>query len=223
MKIYSVLLAIIFVSAVYGQTSIILNTGCKSLSKDGKTCELCSNRYYRDQSGICQPVSASCQTFSATTGGCTSCYSGYTLLESICFLGRTPASPLNPFCSQFNGTACTQCSKGYYLSNSECLLIDPLCKSFGLSSLRCEQCYIGFDLKSDGTCVVSETSASTTEGCAQFNNSLCVRCSKGYYFENNTTCRAIDPLCKTFDLERSVCTTCYVGFQLESNSCVLQG
>ena len=54
---------ILLATAVYSQTTKILNIGCRSLSADGQICLNCSSRFYKDQSGICQPVPTFCQTY----------------------------------------------------------------------------------------------------------------------------------------------------------------
>lgn len=63
MRILCLVVSLILLVTVYPQTTTIFNFGCKALSADGKTCTTCSSRFYKDQTGICQPVSTSCQTY----------------------------------------------------------------------------------------------------------------------------------------------------------------
>ncbi len=46
----------------YCQGVIILNPGCKQYDSSGK-CVACSNRFYKDTEGICQPVNPNCKTY----------------------------------------------------------------------------------------------------------------------------------------------------------------
>jgi hypothetical protein len=133
-----------FILVSYAQI-ITVNYGCRSYSKDGTTCVLCSDRFYMDSTGLCQPVSSSCQTYNQTSGACLSCYGGYFLAEVICVFGSSPSSVhIDPFCLKTVNQTCTQCSKGFYLLNNTCTIINPLCKSFDYSKLICTGCYSGY-------------------------------------------------------------------------------
>lgn len=58
------------------------NAYCESFD-DQENCLKCASRYYLDSaSGICFPVSPLCNTYSHSTGMCTSCYSGFGLTPS---------------------------------------------------------------------------------------------------------------------------------------------
>jgi hypothetical protein len=133
--------------AVALSQSIVVNYGCKSYSKDGTKCLLCSDRFYMDQSGICQPVSSNCKTYNSTNGACLSCYGGYFLADVICVFGTLPSSSsatYDPYCLNVTNGACSQCSKGFYLLNSTCTAVNPLCKTFDYAKLACIGCYNGY-------------------------------------------------------------------------------
>jgi len=154
-----------------------------------------------DSSKICQPVSSSCRTFDSNTGACLTCYDGYFLAEVICVFGTAPGSSsaaYDPYCLRVVNQACTQCSRGFYLQNGTCNMVNPFCKTFDYTALACTACYPGYGLSAAGNCEVSAASSLPT-GCSQFNNSICVRCSRGYYFDVNKNCAMADALCKGFD------------------------
>ena len=96
---------------------ITTNFGCKNMSADGVTCIECSNRFYKDGSGICQPVSTACNNYDKATGACTSCYEGFLLIEVICI--KDP-KPKDPNCANVKNGVCQKCSKGFYLLNGKC-------------------------------------------------------------------------------------------------------
>jgi hypothetical protein len=197
-----VLVALLGALAVTGfAQSIIVNYGCKSYAKDGTTCIVCSERFYMESStGICQPVSSTCNTYNPTNGNCLTCYSGYFLADVICAFGSSPStsSNYNPYCLKVVNEKCTQCSMGFYLLNGTCTMVNPLCKTFDYTALACTNCYSGYVLSSTAHCEVSST-ANVAAGCSQFNNSVCVKCSNGYYFDSNKICTLADTLCKGFD------------------------
>lgn len=50
--------------------------------------------------------------------------------------------------------------------------------------------------------------------CAEWADGLCMRCSKGTFFDPAGLCKNADPLCKTFSDLDGACLTCYTGFKL---------
>lgn len=201
----------------FAQT-IVINYGCKSYSKDGTTCVLCSDRFYMDGSGICQPVSSACKTYDPSNGACLTCYDGYFLADVICAFGSLPSASSDPYCLKVVNQTCSQCSRGFYLSNSTCVMVNPLCKDFDYTRLVCTGCYSGYSLSSDNTCGVSAAS-NLAVGCSQFNNSICIKCSNGYYFDVNKVCTLADTLCRSFDQSNGDCLSCYSGFNLANGRC----
>ncbi len=59
-------------------------------------------------------------------------------------------------------------------------------------------------------------------GCAAYNNSICVKCSRNYYFNSKAICTMVDSNCKTFDDKNGNCLTCYDGRSIFNGSCVVQ-
>lgn len=98
-------------------------------------------------------------------------------------------------------------------------MANPLCKTFDTTNGACLSCYAGFKL-SQGNCDV-DNSSNLNPYCQKFENSTCVACSKGYYFDANKVCQQIDVFCKTFDYTNNICTACYMGFSLVNGSCLV--
>lgn len=187
-----VLLLILLATLAVSQ-SITVNSGCKQYANDSSTCVVCSQRFYKDSKGLCQPVSTLCNGYDSSTGACTSCYDGYILLEVICIAN---SNPKDPNCANYSNGICNKCSRGYYLLNSTCTAVDPLCKTFNYTSLLCTECYQGFS-NVNNTCVVQPASP-TLSGCASYNNSVCIKCSRNYYM-NQGVCTQVNTNCKSFN------------------------
>jgi hypothetical protein len=101
-------------------------------------------------------------------------------------------------------------------AQGNCHQVNPNCNTFDPSNGNCLTCFSGYQL-TNHTCTVSSTPSDPF--CSKFQNSLCVQCSNGYYFNKTGQCQQIDPFCKTFDNSSLTCTDCYSGFQLVNNSC----
>ena len=162
-------LFLVLLVAVVSSQVIVTNFGCKNLSADGVTCLECSNRFFKDADGICQPVSDACKTYDKGTGACTSCYDGFLLLEVICF--KDP-KPKDPNCANFSNGNCVKCSNGFYLKDLICEQIHPQCKTFDYQALRCTECYSGFRLDSAFTCILGPLNSDLV-GCAKINGTVC--------------------------------------------------
>lgn len=112
------------------QGIVIINRGCNSFDSAGN-CMTCSTRYFMDKSGICQPVNSNCNDYNQITGGCITCYSGFTIVEDTCLPSALFPSQtvFDPFCNQFEGSVCVKCAFGYYFdSNGKCKQSDPNCR-----------------------------------------------------------------------------------------------
>lgn len=72
-------LALCFITLIHCQSVIILNPGCKQYNTAG-SCVACSNRFYKDAEGICQPVNPNCKTYKNENGACTSCFDGFAII-----------------------------------------------------------------------------------------------------------------------------------------------
>jgi hypothetical protein len=58
--------------------------------------------------------------------------------------------------------------------------------------------------------------------CAEWNGTICIRCSKGSIFDNNNMCFLQDAYCRTFDGPTSTCKRCYTGYALQDGVCKLE-
>lgn len=53
-------------------------------------------------------------------------------------------------------------------------------------------------------------------------NGACIECSAGYYYDQDETiCKYVDPLCKSYDNNNGRCTDCYDGYDLNNGECVI--
>ena len=200
---------VLLLAVAYSQV-VTTNFGCKNLAADGVTCNECSNRFFKDTDGICQPVSTSCKTYDPATGDCKSCYEGFLLIEVICI--KDP-KPKDPNCANFNEGVCKKCSKGFYLLDNKCELVDPLCKNFDYNILECTDCYSGYQLDSAKQCQVAPP-AATMPGCSEIKDNVCVKCARDFWQDSNGACILSDPICKTFDRANGDCLTCFSGYKL---------
>jgi hypothetical protein len=208
------------VSFVVNQAIIIRNSGCKTFDSNGQ-CKVCSTRYYLDIDYICQPVNPQCLTYDSSNGACLSCYPGFGVLEGTCLPGLVTKT-FDSNCNTFNGSICIKCSSGYFINQKGiCQAVSPSCKTFNPSNGACTSCFPGFDVQIDGTCQIGKAIA-TIANCNQMDsNGNCLKCSFGYYFNQNKQCIQIDPNCKDYNQTSYKCVGCYPGFALDiSGSCV---
>lgn len=115
-----------------------------------------------------------------------------------------------------------RCSVGFFFNAQNlCTKVSDLCATADESSGRCLSCYAGYALDVDsGRCVVDE-GFLTDNNCAEFEEGVCVKCSIGFFFNQQLKCQAASPLCKEFDPSNGLCTECYVGFENVDGKCEL--
>jgi hypothetical protein len=189
-------------------------------------CSQCAFRYYYFN-GNCVPVSDLCNTWDNYTGGCTTCYMGYSLSGTVCVLGTadyySPASVI-PNCNQYGGAGlCSQCAYRYYNLNGYCQPVNNLCNTWDTFG-NCLTCYAGYSIVS-GSCVIGApnyyNSYPSVPNCGQFGIAGgCVTCLNGYYLANGV-CQKINSLCNTWSPHSGVCTSCVSKYQLVGKNCVL--
>ena len=179
----------------------IRNFGCKTYSANN-TCAFCSTRYYLDPNAICQPVNPYCNAYNSTTGGCTSCYPGFGLIEDACLPG---VLNFDPNCNTFRDALCTVCSKGFYLAvNAKCTAANPACNTYSLANGSCTACFAGYEVQA-GNCVLSKQVAIANCNSIDPKTGKCLKCSIGFYFDANGFCLQQNPNCKTFNPLLSLC------------------
>lgn len=110
---------------------------------------------------------------------------------------------------------------GFYFSAANvCTQVDPLCSSFDSKFTRCYTCYPGYKVSSAGKCI-EDSQVLSDLNCAEFKNSVCTKCSLGFYFDASSLCKAINPFCRNFDTKLQKCNECYPGYVLFNNDCVI--
>ena len=164
--------------------------------KNGK-CSKCSFGSYFGTSGLCTTIDPLCQTWNEANGVCRTCYPSFELNNGKCVVSSNSNFDAN--CAKFtNKGECTQCSRGFYFNEKNvCTQVDPQCANFDSKNARCLGCYSGYKI-SDGKCTIDVQGVSDLN-CAEFKNSVCTKCSQGFFFDEKNLCKAIDPQCRYFD------------------------
>lgn len=94
-----------------------------------------------------------------------------------------------------------------------------MCKSYNSQNGNCLECYTGYELSLE-RCVLALNNNYPDELCRSWSNGKCQHCSERAYFVNGI-CTSADPLCKTFNSVNGFCQTCYNGYTLTDNKCIL--
>ncbi|ELP94680.1 protein serine/threonine kinase, putative [Entamoeba invadens IP1] len=175
-------------------------------NKNIKTCEEPENSNLSSNTKI-----LSCDTnYYLTNQKCVKCSETYSNCD-ICDLNN-----------------CQQCSSNYNLFNGSC--IENLCAEKDQNGLciaddenclpkmflnnRCIQCKPNFYPNSYGKC------SSSIENCTHPSVYGCLRCSSGYFQDDNFQCQKCDETCQTCDKKSSKCVTCHSGYYLKNNVCL---
>jgi hypothetical protein len=189
---------------------------CKTYNQGG-VCTTCYTGYFLNQAlASCQPLNPLCRTSNLTDGTCLSCFPGYSLA-----LGRCTVAFQDPNCQRFDNARanCLNCSSNFFLaSDGKCKQINPLCRTADQSNGACLSCYPGYALQ--GTSCAVGAAAAIDVNCAQFNGSICVRCSNNYYLNSQGVCTQNNPLCRTSS-NTGACLSCYPGYVIQGLTCVI--
>lgn len=198
-------------------TSSVTDEYCKTWN--GDICTECSFGAFFLPNGKCTLADPLCRTFDQNNGNCMSCYASFELQGAKCIKSKQSLS--DPNCAEFFEGLCTKCSKGFiFLDNGKCGLVSPDCKNYNTLTGACTECYMGFVLES-GNCIKStQDNADMDPNCAAFQEKVCIKCSKNFYFGINGVCTAVDPLCNGYDENTGACTGCYESFVLIGPACV---
>jgi proprotein convertase subtilisin/kexin type 5 len=181
---------------------------CREYS--GTRCTRCSTRYYVNQEiNRCVPVNPLCKD-SNSAGECTACYQGYKVESGKCIISQSTDAN----CKANSGGRCNECYQGYYYNQVEriCKKVNPLCRGSNPANGACTGCYPGYALNTNnGNCEVSFKDPN----CKDFKpDNTCRQCSSRYYVNSNGKCSPANPLCKDFNQNNGLCTTCYPGYGL---------
>lgn len=193
--------------------------GCKTW-KDG-VCVECSARYYFNKKGICCEVKPECRNFNVEVGICEACYQGYKIKDGVCVLADVAGSD-DKGCKAWKDGVCTQCSARWYFGpNNVCYPVDDLCRTWAEATGACETCYKGYIVQG-GRCVrdPADLQPPTDPLCAAWKDGKCQSCATRAYF-NNGVCYQVSDNCHTWDNYDGKCLTCYKGYNLANNACVL--
>jgi hypothetical protein len=193
----------------------ITNPNCRRFVN--QTCISCYSGYYVDQaSNICTAISPLCRTSNPTTGVCLSCFNGFTLMNGACI-----AASKDPNCIQFNLSGqCINCSSRFFMKGTMCTPINPLCRTFNITTGNCLSCFPGYYL-SNGNCLVGSNPNSDVNCKLRDAVGKCLQCYSGYFLSANITCMTSNPLCKTIDFTNGACLSCYNGYTVSSGNCVI--
>lgn len=172
---------------------------------DNKTCDVCEDGFYLEESGNCISINY------CHKGGsrCTKCFDGYypTINKDACVITE------NCYVGDKVVGVCTQCDIGYYLDYK-----DGQCKSneendnFKFCKEADGDCYLciyGYELgkdkrcsksknceeaNDDGTCIQCkenfylglDNKCTNVENCIYSSYYSCIECKEGYYYNKNT-------------------------------------
>ena len=131
------------------------NTGgcadCGATIGGSKYCSKCSTTTEVSVNGVCTADNTRTPACSVkdNQGGCTTCASGYFLLDNGCYkLNQQPGSQV---CTAESGGKCTQCANGMTVNSQTgvCPSCDPSCKTCGAAAAsECASCFSGYYLDS---------------------------------------------------------------------------
>lgn len=169
--------------------------------------------------GKCQEQNPLCKSTDLNTGGCMTCWSGYTLSGNECIIEKQLAANSDPYCLKTVDGVCTRCSSGYYYNKGQglCAQLDPVCRNSNLDNGDCTDCYAGYAL-SGGKCLPVQVAQITN--CLTIGpNGLCSECIEGTYL-SGSECRQVSILCATYNRANGECTSCVGGHFLQDGICV---
>ena len=210
--------AVTTTTVISGQQQQFRDPNCNQFVPGSNRCIRCATRYYiNNQSGLCTAISGQCSSYNQVTGACEGCYPGFLFMNGECYVQVSATASGDPNCKVPAGNTCQTCYQGYFVSNGVCVAANPLCASIDYYG-NCLSCYAGYAL-SQGNCVITG-SAGAPPNCANFTNGRCVRCAQGSFFSNGN-CVSVSPLCRTYDNNTGVCTSCYDGYDLRGPTCVV--
>jgi hypothetical protein len=170
-------------------------------------CLQCYLGFYVNQNtGICGATNPICLTVNGLNA-CTSCYSGYTLSNGNCIISGGVTN-LDPNCAQFQNGQCISCSSRSYMTPQGCTLVDPECQVWTAYGI-CTKCYSGYTVLNGGCILQTQTPVITQTIC--------------YYRQVliSGVCVQVNGQCQTWSSVTALCTSCYVGYTLQSGACIL--
>jgi hypothetical protein len=141
---------------------------------------------------------------------CLGCQVGFNLVAGGCL----QMSQTDPNCVSVKEGVCALCSNRFFFEGSQCVPVNPMCKSYDLRTGLCTDCYPGYML-SNGTC---PPAPPKDPNCKVVTPQGCSECYQSYYVSNGN-CLVINTLCKTSNGTTGECLSCYQGYSLRNGSC----
>ncbi len=199
--------------------------GCAKWDWDNQVCISCSNGWVFNANKVCVAVSDQCKTSDAA-GLCLTCFKGYELKDGKCVSSSfNTAKPSDLGCAKWDwdNQVCIECSNNWVFSTTGvCVPINDQCKTSDPSG-ACASCFKGYDL-TEGKCIFSSfnNAKPSDSGCSKWDwdNQVCIECSKNYAFNTNKICVPVSDQCKTHD-NSGACTSCFKGYDLKDGTCTL--
>jgi hypothetical protein len=137
-----------------------------------------------------------------TTGGCLSCFEGFSLSNNKCVVATVA---IIPQCLTASSTGiCLACLDGYYLVNNSCKSVSITCATYNRQTGACTSCINGYFFQND-ECIFPAFGIDLA--CEFYLNGYCSRCVRGYYL-SNYVCVEVNRFCLEFDYNSNTCTKC---------------
>ena len=102
-----------------------------------------------------------------------------------------------------------------------CTRVSPLCKTYSISSGSCLSCYPGYYL-AGGACWAGNDPNLDPNCNLRSLKGTCLQCIASYYLNSNGYCTVANPLCRTYNLTNGHCLSCYKGYTVSGESCVVE-
>jgi len=147
----------------------------------------CSVGYFFQNNGLCGVVSSDCKTHDIATGGCLSCYLGFSLINGECIKGND-TSVIDPNCASFVSGACVKCSKNFFFDSlGVCEAVSPLCQTYDPLNGNCLTCYQSFILN-NGACIEDKNNTQGDSNCASWLSGICTACASRTFMNVKGLC-----------------------------------
>lgn len=166
-------------------------------------CTLCESGYYINQ-GVCRKCSSDCQNCENTSKTCTSCPTGFKLLENEC----KPSCINNCLSCQY---PCLSCAPNFISIEGFCHSCPIGCGTCSSDLRKCYSCTAGYILNSN---ICEKLCSPYCKSC----DDPCTECESGYISVNGI-CLPCQHPCRSCLDTQSTCTSCVYQFKLTGNQC----